>query len=110
PFSPKRRKWKIGKKPNLSRALITDPDEKLDTATPAIAVSNTMVAAKVSATKVIPNGASQLPDCIVWDPCCHTDIRSHTEIPRLRRLPIILIVFCQLILLHTNMSTIARSS
>ncbi|NJX17408.1 hypothetical protein HC176_18215, partial [Tamlana crocina] len=53
--------WKIGKNPNFRRAGITDPAEKLDTARPAIAVSITMVAAKVSATKVIPNGGSQFP-------------------------------------------------
>src|SRR5690554_572426 len=72
PVTPINRKWNNGRKPNLSRWRITVAGMNKETAVPMMEVSRTNVAEKVSATKVIPNGASQFPACKTKVPSVQT--------------------------------------
>jgi len=109
PLRPNSRKWNMGKYPNFNLAGIIDEAEKMETANPDIAVSNTSTVERVSATKVIPNGASQFPACTVWVPLFQMKAKTKAEIIIFKMLPLILIIRCSEMLFHENINIKLRS-
>jgi hypothetical protein len=74
----------------------------METAKPEIEDNNTIVTPKVSATKLIPNGAFQSPDWVIMIPFSQTSKKSQILIPRPMMENKMLRNFCKVVFCQKN--------
>src|SRR5690554_3537009 len=97
----------MGKKPYFILDLLTPFKEYMHTAIADMEENSTILVLKTSATKVIPKGAGQLPDCMVRIPLLHTSANKRALTIRIAILAIMVMICCMKTFCHKAKSTIA---